>query len=468
MMTNRIQPNYALAALSVTLAMTGMAGASPAADTNPPPALQPAATNSHPVLPSRPLALAECLDIALQQNANIQKSKSDIEAAYGVVIQTRAIALPKLQGTGNYQYNDQIETLPFSFPGSSVNSFTKVHSWNAGLRIVQSLYEGGRVKSALHTARLTKEQALLQHQTVVMDTVLAVRVAFYDVLMSEQQIVVQEASVKLLQKELDDTTRRYNAGTVPRFNVLRSEVELANAKPKLFHAKNAYRIAKNNLALALGYRVPPTVWEDIPLQLAGKLDAEPFQVELPIALADALEKRPELAQLRKAERLRWEAVKTAKSGYLPSVQLFGGYGWRNSTFQQEYLINDVAGWNAGAQVTWNFFDGQLTKGKVREAEALLAKSKTEIEDKTRQVELDVRTAYSSFVEAQEVLESQKKVVEQAEEALRLAMAREDAGAGTQLDTLNAQTALTQARTTQIQALHDYAVARARLERAMGK
>ena len=91
----------------------------------------------------------------------------------------------------------------------------------------------------------------------------------------------------------------------------------------------------------------------------------------------------------------------------------------------------------------------------------------ELDDTRRRIELEVRTAYSSFIEAREVLESQKKVLEEAEEALRLASARSEAGSGTQLDVLSAQTALTEARTTQVQALRDYAVARARLERATG-
>ncbi|HXS69552.1 MAG TPA: TolC family protein, partial [Candidatus Polarisedimenticolia bacterium] len=82
--------------------------------------------------------------------------------------------------------------------------------------------------------------------------------------------------------------------------------------------------------------------------------------------------------------------------------------------------------------------------------------------------LEVRTDYSSFVNAQEVLESQQKVQEEAEEALRLARARSEAGTGTRLDVLNAETSLTQARTTQVQALHDYDVARARLRRAIGQ
>jgi OMF family outer membrane factor len=85
----------------------------------------------------------------------------------------------------------------------------------------------------------------------------------------------------------------------------------------------------------------------------------------------------------------------------------------------------------------------------------------------RNVELEVRTTYSDFLKAQEVLESQKTVQEEAEESLREAKARADAGTGTQLDVLDAENSLTQARSTQVQALHDYDAARARFERAIG-
>jgi outer membrane protein TolC len=179
-----------------------------------------------------------------------------------------------------------------------------------------------------------------------------------------------------------------------------------------------------------------------------------------------LDKRPELAALRKAELLRKEGIATARSGYQPSLQAFGGYGWRSSQFSSD-LSRDVAGWNAGVQLNWDIFDGFLTRGKVDEAASLYRKARYEVEDSARRIELEVRTAHSNFIEAREVLESQRKVVEQAEEALRLANARADAGTGTQLDVLSAQTALTEARSTQVQALRDYSVARARLERAVG-
>jgi len=125
------------------------------------------------------------------------------------------------------------------------------------------------------------------------------------------------------------------------------------------------------------------------------------------------------------------------------------------------------GWIAGVQLSWNLFDGFRTQGKIKEATANYERAGLELEDRTRLIELDVRTAFSNFIEAREVLESQKKVLEQAEEAVRLARARSEAGSGTQLDVLSSQTALTDARTTQVQALHDYDAARARLQRAVG-
>jgi len=413
---------------------------------------------------TQPLSLLNCMNLALSQNGTILKAKSDLQANYGIVIQTRAIALPSLQATGQYKGSQRsaIEVIPPPFPE------LPNQNWNAGVQLVQSIYEGGKMLSAVRAARLIKEQSVLQYQTVVDDTLLSTRLAYYDVLLAAQQIVVNEASVELLTKELEDQQRRYNAGTVPHFNVLRAEVALANERPALIQARNNYRIAKNNLANLLGYNLPRDIWEDIPLNLTDKLDDRPYQIDLPQAIEQALAKRTELAALRKSEALQRENVIAAKSGYKPTFQIFGGYTWYNSQFTPPIEItHDLHGWNGGAQLSWDIFDGMLTRGKVVQAEALHDKSKTEVEDKGRQIELEVRTAYSQFIEAQEVLDSQKTVQAEAEEALREAQARADAGTGTQLDVLDAQTSLTQARTTEVQALHDYAAARARLERAIG-
>ncbi len=420
-----------------------------------------AAETNAPAWLARPLSLADCENIALAQNAVILKAKDDLEASQGVVIQTRAVALPHLKAAGQYQ--DEEKSLVQTFPGISDQPH---QNWNAGIQLVQDIYAGGKMVAALRAASATKKQALAQYQTTLSDTLLLVRVAYYDVLLASQQIVVNEASVKLLQKELDDQQRRFDAGTVPHFNVLRAEVAVANAKPALIHARSQYRIAKNVLVNLLGYNLPREVLEDIPMTLTDNFDTAPWNLALPDAIQQALERRTELQDLRQQIKLQNLNVVSAKSGYKPTVAAFAGYNWVNNAFSTD-LSDELDGWNVGGQVSWDIFDGALTAGKVKQAKALYHKSETELTDRSRQIELDVRTAYSDFIEAQEVLDSQSKVQEQAEESLREANARFNAGTGTQLDVLDAETSLTQARTTLVQAQHDYATARARLERAIG-
>jgi outer membrane protein TolC len=229
--------------------------------------------------------------------------------------------------------------------------------------------------------------------------------------------------------------------------VLRAEVAVANERPNLIRARNDNRIAKNNLANLLGYNLPRDVWEDIPLQLTDTLEAAPYQVNLPDAIQQALANRTDLVALRKGEELQRLNVINARAGYKPTVQVFAGYNWYNAQYTPPVdLEHDIHGWNAGAQLSWDIFDGMLTHGRVVQARAIYEKAKTDVIDQARQIELQ----------------------EEAEEALREAEARAAAGTGTQLDVLDAQTSLTQARTTQVQALHDYAAARARLERAIGE
>jgi outer membrane protein len=412
---------------------------------------------------SEPLSLAEAVNLALRQNPDIRRAQADLETTEGIVIQTRAVAIPTVGIVGEYNIIDEgaIDTPPglgFTF-GSD-------QSWRTQIRLVQSIYEGGRILSGLRAARLQRQQAMLTYQTALMDTVLAVQVAYFDVLLAEQQITVRERSIELLNSELVDARRRFEAGTVPRFNVLRAEVELANEQPNLSRARNAFRIGKNNLSNLLGFTVPKEAVEDIPLHLADSLRAEPYDINLSQASSKALEYRTEIEALRTASALTRENIVTARAGYRPSVQGFVGYDAHSSMFSDD-LTDTFHGWMAGVQLNWNIFDGLRTQGRIREARARHQRAEVEVEDAGRRIELEVRTAHSTFIEAREVLESTAKVVEQAEEALRLATARNQAGTGTQLDVLSARTALTQAQTTQNVALRDYSVARARLERAVG-
>src|SRR5437879_7291437 len=120
--------------------------------------------NAAPDSLARPLSLGECIDLALKQNSAILKGQSDLKTAYGVAVQTRAIAIPKLRATANYEFNNATENLQLPPPAPSV-TFQQDQTWSSGLRLVQSIYEGGRIRSSSKSARLTREQAIATYQT---------------------------------------------------------------------------------------------------------------------------------------------------------------------------------------------------------------------------------------------------------------------------------------------------------------
>ncbi len=423
-----------------------------------------------PIPPTEPLTLDEVLSRALIQSPAIRKSQHDIEEAHGITLQQRAVYLPKLNAIGAFTAQDEgrIQGVAFT-PGQPVVKFQTDKSWNAGIQLSQPVYTGGKLKSAARASKLTEEAALAQHRTVVADALLEVRTVYLDILLAVELIGTQEASVRLLEQELNDARRRYDAGTVPRFNVLRAEVELANARPRLIRARNVLRNNRTQLAVLLGYRVSAEVGEDIPLTTADHLTISAPSLDLAAALTRGQQQRSELEAQNKFIDLRDEDIVQAKSAYYPQLSVGAGYGAQSLTFGTPApgLNQEVHGWDAGAQLNWSLWDFGLTKGKVRAAEARKAKARLERDDVGRRIDLQVRTAYNGWTEAKDILDAQQRVIEQGEEALRLASARAEAGTGTQLDVLGAQTALTDARTIYSQALRDHAVAWARLERAMG-
>jgi TolC family type I secretion outer membrane protein len=409
------------------------------------------------------LSLQDCLNLALKQNPAVLKAQQEIRRAHGVIAEARAEALPRVTATGQYKRID--ENFIESFPGNPAWPNQK-QPWAAQVEVSQVVYAGGKVTAALRAARLTDQIAALDFQRVVADTVLQVRRTFYEILLGKAQVTVREQSLRLLEQQLEDTRHRFDVGAVPRFNVLRAEVELANAKPPLIRAQNNLRLAKESLVKLLALDTPGKGADFTTINFAGELLYQHRPWTLPEALTQALQKRPELQQAEKQVGLARENVRAAKAGYKPQIDIFGDYGIRNTTFGSE-VDETLHGWTVGARATWPVFDGLLTFGRVQQARAQQAKAELDAADARRAVELEVRQAYSDYVQALELIEAQKKTVESAEESLRLAEARFRAGTGTQLDVLSAQTALTEARSNAIQALYDYNVAIATLDRVTG-
>jgi outer membrane protein len=418
-----------------------------------------------PPPPAPAFSLPDCIDLALKQNPSVRKAQEELRRTHGLIVEARAPAIPQLTASGSYERVEKksIDVFPGSTSGPTPN---QQEPWSATVELSQLVYAGGRVTAALRAAKLTDQIAVLDFQRTVADTVLDVRKAFYQILLNKALVTVREQSVRLLEEQLQDAQHRFDAGAVPRFNVLRAEVELANAKPPLIRAQNDLRLSREALVKLLAIDSREQRQDFTPINFTGELTYEHRAWSLADALAQAVARRPEYQQAEKRVSLTKENIKVAAAGYKPEISVFGDYGIHDSLFGNE--IDDTRnGWTAGARASWSLFDGMLTRGKVTQARAEHAKTELDYEDARRSIELEVRQAYSVYLQALELIEASKKTVEQGEESLRLADARFRAGTGTQLDVLSAQTALTDARSNEIQALHDYNVALATLERATG-
>ncbi|MES1167409.1 MAG: TolC family protein, partial [Pseudomonadota bacterium] len=374
----------------------------------------------------------------------------------GVVIAVRAAEIPNVAAAGQYERNSK--DISQSFPASD-------RTWTVSLTASQSLYSGGGVRSAVSGSRLALDAAVLDLKSVINDALLSVRVGFYNVLLAREKIKVQEQNLALLQQQLKNVTDRYDAGTVSAFDKLRAEVAVANAQVPLITARNDFRLAIEALRQALGFTTnTPDNLRKIP-EFVGSLDFVPSTFDLQAAFNAAHANRPDLQRLAKLESASEEAVTTARANYYPNVSLIGGWQLRKGSTNDFGDSQD--GLFVGVQSQWNIFDGRATSGRVVQARSALEQARLALTSAQLAAEVDVRSAFSSFQEATELADASQKVVTQAEEAVRLATARYDAGTATQLDVLQAQVDLTTARTNQLQAYYTYNVAVASLRKAMG-
>ncbi len=447
------------------------------------------------------ITLDRAVRVALEQNPDLLKALQEIERTRGQVIEIRAQALPHLTLNGSYNQQDPALIEGSSFRGASTSSTSQSSStstgvispdatgtpatgsnqgavtatalgnqgfsindksWNVSLEVRQVLYAGGQVRAALSIARLTQDSSYWSLRDTVDRVISTTRTQFFQVLLDRALINVAEESVQLQEDQLRDQKNRFDAGTVPRFNVLRAEVELANVKPNLIRARNDYIIAELQLAKTLGLAASPA--GKPAFNCVGNLDVALRSFDLGSALALARERRPFLKVQRQNILIEKERIKVALAGYKPRVDANAGWEIRNSRLT-DALDDTVNGWFFGVTGRWNIFDGLETYGRVKQERALLESARVGYDDSVQQVELEVQQAFANLRQARETIQSQQKNVEQAIEALRLANERLAAGAGTQLDVLDARVALTRARTTELQARADYNKALADFDRA---
>jgi outer membrane protein len=446
---------------------------------------------------SHALTLDEAVQLALKQSPTILTKVQELKRTKGLVFQAQAKLLPQVVGSANYTQQDPglvrtgTQTIPNIDlvgtpggqpvrigPGGSSNLIdvpiqaffsnrqTATENWFVQIEVQQLLWDGGATIASRRAARINEDAAYYSLRDTLDSTVETVRTQFYQILLDKALIQVQEESVNLLQSQLEDQRSRFEAGTVPQFNVLQAQSQLQNQIPQLISAQNNYRIAQVQLAKTLGIPAGRQYSTDEPLPIVGRLTYTPIKYDLSSALVTARANRPFLKVQRSNVLAGVEQVTVAAAGFQPTITANAGLQQKNDP-TTAHLDDTKQGWFFGFNGTWNIFDGGLTYGNLKSARASLEESKVTLDDSTRQVELDVATAVDNLRQSQETIVASEKAVQVSQESLRLSNERLAAGTGTQLDVLNAQTQLTTARSNLVQSQFNYIAAVAQYQFATG-
>lgn len=414
---------------------------------------------------------------ALQHNPAILEALQEIRRTKGVILEITAQALPQIGPSFQWNWTDP------NLQG--INTFGPGNKHDNGAGEGTNLIRNARSDIAYHI-NVTGTQEIINYsnwrairgtffqrdsayfalRNTVDSTIALVKTEFYQVVVNRELIVVQEQSVALLESQLKDQQNRFEAGTVPRFNVLQAQVQLYNQIPQLIAARNAYRISVLQLAKTLGLDFHPMAVVTAPLRVRGTLTYFPRKIDLLASIEEGKRNRPFLKQQRANVLNQIEQVHVAIGSWLPTVNANGGGEWLSNEFHSQF--GDVSkGWLTTVTGSWPIWDSGLALGKIQQQRAILSQQEIIYDDDARQVELEIQQAASNTLQNRDSIQATEKNLESAAEAVRLAKARLDAGAGTQLDVLNAQVQLTTAQSTNLQALFGYISSLAEFDRATG-
>ena len=319
------------------------------------------------------------------------------------------------------------------------------------------IFTGGKLNGTIKQAKagyLISEQGLQKAYNDMRSTVTN---GYFDMLQADNMQKLGRESVDRLADHLKNVEAQYEVGVVAKVDVLRSQVELANAKQSLIKAENAYQIAEANLNKIVGLPM------DTQLKLDNILVYTPYDNDMQYCLDYAAKHRPELEQAKQQVEAAKGALRVAISGHMPQVAATASQSWKDSNWPGDENGN----WGVGVTVSMNIFDSGVTVSRIHGAEADLAKAHETYRDTVDAVNLDVRSNYLNLREAEKRIDTTKLAVSQAEEDYRIAQLRYMNGVGTNTDVLDAQVALTDAKTNYLQAMYDYNTCKTNLETAIG-
>ena len=438
------------------------------------------------VLGQETLSLQESIDMAMAENLSVKATQEKVNTAEQKIKEAIAAMLPSLSASGSYTYFGKLPTMVFDIDPSMFGLPPELletmgggaqaqgdaqpneipvgqeDTYRAGLALQQPIFMWGKLYNNYKQSKLNLEAARQELEAVRQQVILDVTTSFYGILLTEQLVKVAEMAVEQVQAHVKTAQDLVDAGMATNFDLLRAKVQLANIKSQFIRARNGLRLSEDSFKSIIGMELGAQV------SVQGELVYQPVELNLDELLMSAMENRPEIKQLQLQEQAGKKLVSLVKAGSKPNLMFVANHDWESyadtpgDVFDRDEWKRS---WNVTLALNVPIFDGLATRARVKQAESGLRQIQIGMDQLMDGIGLEVRAAYLSFQESQEVLKAQEEAVQQAEESLRIANLRYGNGMLTSVELMDAELAFTQSQTNSFNALYDYTVALAKLEKA---
>ncbi|WP_375467525.1 TolC family protein [uncultured Nostoc sp.] len=411
---------------------------------------------------NQPITLAQALELARRNNRDLQVSQLELERNKAALREAQAALLPTLgistDITRSQSANSQLSS-KLQEQQTGISSPDKPStSFSGQAQLSYNLYSSGRVQAQIRAAEEQVRFYELAVETQFETIRLNVATDYYNLQQADEQVRIAQSAVQNSQASLRDAEALERAGVGTRFDVLRSQVNLANAQQDLTNARSQQAIARRQLATRISLPQAINISAADPVQLAGLWNPT-LEQSIVLAYQNRPELQQQLAQRNTSEQQRRQAL--AELG--PQVSLVASYDLLDQ-FNDNVSVTD--GYSLGVRATLNLYDGGAARARADQSKANIAIAETQFAEQRNQIRFQVEQAYSTQQSSLENVQTANTALEQAREALRLARLRFQAGVGTQTDVINSENDLTQAEGNRVRAILDYNRALAQLQRSV--
>ncbi|MBD0336647.1 MAG: TolC family protein, partial [Cyanobacteria bacterium Co-bin13] len=392
------------------------------------PLLLPTQPGEVRITEAQPITLEQAIELSFRNNEDLQIALLELQRSQAALREAQADRLPNVNLNTSLTAQEG-QSSNFDPTTGQVSGGSQINTTlSGGVEVSYDLYTGGRREASIRAAEERTRLAELEIERRREQLRLDATNDYYALQESVEAIRISQAFLVEAERNRSDAALREEVGVGTRFDVLRADVQVANARQELVQAQSNEQVNLRSLARRLN--LPPNLnVTTVPVSIAGSW---PLTLEESIVLA--FQGRAELEQQLVQRTISEQERQIALSANIPQLGVFASYDVQNS-FNRSTGFTDSLG--VGARLQWNLYDGGAARARAEQRERDIEIAESQFADTRNGVRLEVEQAYFNLVANQDNIGTAELAVEQAREALELAQLRFDAGVGTQLDVLSA-------------------------------